>query len=653
MLTSTQQITAPTDRNPLIRPVAAGAAPSGGFLRHYLQPEPTPAHPHGALPADAEDAPDLSRTQVEGAETPGAGPDPDSSAPQPVAQAPGSGGTGPVGAWAAAGDSGAGNLLPPRVPGPLARPDGKAQVVPASVPMHTDTAPRDAETGLAPGAAQERVTDRFPDGGAAGRIPTGGSVRDGGAGPSPAPDIARVPSVWDGTTERRSVPGDGAGRVLTGGSVRDGDAGPPPDPEIVRPPSLSADRSPPALAADAAARGDRGDLPVTDVWDDDRTHTSGLQSVSAPSRADTPSGMPTHDPIPGAGPRADPGADPVLRDSVLPNLHLAARAAVPEAAGRHAHWPGTGWAGTLARAVAGEAASGQAAPPDPGLPRPAGTETGLQARSITGRVDPVFALPGEGPTARTQAAPPGTEPRPETGATGPVGPIPTPTLAAAKPDAQATTGPARPEAPTEAPGAAIRRPDAALFPTGAVRLPDVPATPPPGPVDGQSGLPQPATALTFTDAIAPERQTPDWAPMQQAGQIATQVAAVLRPDGGGPQGPVMAQVERDLVLSPPELGRLSIRFEGQADTGQLILQVDRPETLELMRRHLDLLADALRMAGFGGCGISLGGRDPGQARRDGAAGISGAVGGALTDPANPVPPSDRRPATSGRLDLRL
>jgi len=101
-----------------------------------------------------------------------------------------------------------------------------------------------------------------------------------------------------------------------------------------------------------------------------------------------------------------------------------------------------------------------------------------------------------------------------------------------------------------------------------------------------------------------------------ADRIGAQIAHRISAGGqGAPGGTGTAQTGMDLVLSPPELGRVAIRFDGGQDMGTLVLQVDRPETLELMRRHLDVLAEALRQAGQGGCTVSLGGRDPGQGRQ--------------------------------------
>ena len=68
----------------------------------------------------------------------------------------------------------------------------------------------------------------------------------------------------------------------------------------------------------------------------------------------------------------------------------------------------------------------------------------------------------------------------------------------------------------------------------------------------------------------------------------------------GNDGPV------ELALSPEELGRLTISIRHDGDFVRVTVIADRPETLDLMRRHGgDLLAD-LRQAGFSGASLNFG-----------------------------------------------
>lgn len=54
----------------------------------------------------------------------------------------------------------------------------------------------------------------------------------------------------------------------------------------------------------------------------------------------------------------------------------------------------------------------------------------------------------------------------------------------------------------------------------------------------------------------------------------------------------------ELVLSPEELGRVSITLKSTDTTMTVTILSDRPETQDLMRRHIDSLTQELRMMGF-------------------------------------------------------
>lgn len=68
----------------------------------------------------------------------------------------------------------------------------------------------------------------------------------------------------------------------------------------------------------------------------------------------------------------------------------------------------------------------------------------------------------------------------------------------------------------------------------------------------------------------------------------------------GNDGPV------ELALAPEELGRLTISLQQEGDFVRVSMMAERPETLDLLRRHAgDLLAD-LRQSGFSGASFSFG-----------------------------------------------
>ncbi len=72
--------------------------------------------------------------------------------------------------------------------------------------------------------------------------------------------------------------------------------------------------------------------------------------------------------------------------------------------------------------------------------------------------------------------------------------------------------------------------------------------------------------------------------------IAQQLADVAR---SMPDRPI------ELTLSPEELGRLRLTFTGDLSAMSVSVNVERPETLDLMRRHIEILAQEMREIGYG------------------------------------------------------
>ena len=72
--------------------------------------------------------------------------------------------------------------------------------------------------------------------------------------------------------------------------------------------------------------------------------------------------------------------------------------------------------------------------------------------------------------------------------------------------------------------------------------------------------------------------------------IAQQLADVARTM---PDRPV------ELTLSPEELGRLRLTFTGDLSAMSVSVSVERPETMDLMRRHIEILAQEMREIGYG------------------------------------------------------
>lgn len=143
-------------------------------------------------------------------------------------------------------------------------------------------------------------------------------------------------------------------------------------------------------------------------------------------------------------------------------------------------------------------------------------------------------------------------------------------------------------------------------------------------------------------------------------------AGAFSPGPAGPAQQVADAVRQgfargsvDVALHPEELGRVRLSFS-PAEAGLTItIQADRPETLDLLRRHADLLGNDLRQQGFGTISFEFGA----QGGRDGrgadtrmpalsSAETAAAEGPVQNDPVSPAIPTLQTPL-SGGLDLRL
>lgn len=158
---------------------------------------------------------------------------------------------------------------------------------------------------------------------------------------------------------------------------------------------------------------------------------------------------------------------------------------------------------------------------------------------------------------------------------------------------------------------------------------------------------QAATTIAAGDSpadTAPARQAQVMQPdvqARQAERIVRQLAPALRilPDGVA-----------ELTLSPEELGRLRLSMVADGDRMIVQLAADRPETLDLLRRHVDQLGNALREAGFANVDYAFA-----DQRRGGMAAGTTSTEGEVAAPAEtgPVPARNARPGVEKRLDLRL
>ena len=109
----------------------------------------------------------------------------------------------------------------------------------------------------------------------------------------------------------------------------------------------------------------------------------------------------------------------------------------------------------------------------------------------------------------------------------------------------------------------------------------------------------------------------------------------------------------ELSLAPEELGKLRILMTPDGDKLRIVIQAERPETLELIRRNSESFTADLRQSGFAGTSFSFGGwgdqSPPQQAKNQDAAAHPFGINGEI---AVPPKPNARSLKTSG-LDLRV
>ena len=111
----------------------------------------------------------------------------------------------------------------------------------------------------------------------------------------------------------------------------------------------------------------------------------------------------------------------------------------------------------------------------------------------------------------------------------------------------------------------------------------------------------------------------------------------------------------DVLLQPEELGHVKFQIQQQGDSVRILLSAERPETLDLLRRHSDQLLQEFRQSGFSQASLSFGQWD--QQQRSPAPPpelVAQFDADFVEAPAAPRPPPVAVNATSGQgLNLRL
>lgn len=172
---------------------------------------------------------------------------------------------------------------------------------------------------------------------------------------------------------------------------------------------------------------------------------------------------------------------------------------------------------------------------------------------------------------------------------------------------------------------------------------------PDGLIDSALGAPEHrGSALLATAHASP------LAPAAPGQDIPRQIAVQIAQAAAGPGG---ARGTVELSLSPEELGRVRLRLHPSEAGLSVTITADRPETLDLMRRNIDLLAREFLDIGYEGAQFEF--AQSGQ-RADKGADNGQSTPPAIADPANTVqraniaqPEPAVRIMLGDRLDIRL
>lgn len=505
----------------------------------------------------------------------------------------------------------------------------RAAVSPGQHPGHGGSAqglavPQDTDTrhlvGTGIVGAADGAMDQAPGTASSSEDAPGGlASRQGWSMPEPAPQ-AETPAVTTGVLPLRSghdpvaAPGQ-AGAGPTAGNPVDSPSGlidtegepsaPPPGAEAgLAPAGRNAPASPPARTdSGAALRGD-----VSAVRSED---TTAWQAMSIPERRSMGEGL-MDEQVSASGDAVQGAARAGTGDRPQASFWERLLSGMIDAKGIDMAADGT--AGQIVVSLAEGPEAPPAAPAGRALPiPPPGSPAGTRAGAVEAGMLTPTAGADVGPSSTAGEA--GTDRSPSGVAPGIV-------TVKAGPHPLAELGPM----PGADPRVAMPGPDAA---------PQVSDDPVPFALPG---LPAFAAQMGAVPAANP-------VPMPQ---LAAQVAAALTRGVDG---------ETELALSPEELGHVRVKLKpDSANPDRLVVMItfERPETLDLFRRHAGDLADALRAAGYSGADLGFDQQHSGQSGatpHDHAAARS-LDGTTRPDPVGPPPPSPRHSGAAS-LDLRL
>lgn len=129
-----------------------------------------------------------------------------------------------------------------------------------------------------------------------------------------------------------------------------------------------------------------------------------------------------------------------------------------------------------------------------------------------------------------------------------------------------------------------------------------------------------------------------------ARHIANQIAVAAQPDG-----------TTEIALDPEELGKVRLRLTGTETAMSILIIAERPETTELMRRHVDALAQEFREIGYTDLQFQFesGANDQQSSHDEGAPIARPRIGEVEHEQALQSRGLTRQDGDAGGLDLRL
>lgn len=135
-----------------------------------------------------------------------------------------------------------------------------------------------------------------------------------------------------------------------------------------------------------------------------------------------------------------------------------------------------------------------------------------------------------------------------------------------------------------------------------------------------------------------------------ASAVMSQLSAAVQRNGAG---------QLEVALNPPELGRVRFAMESQDGNMVIAITADKPETMELIRRHIDQLEKEFLELGYDSLSFNFSPPDDRSGDSTGEERGAGFSGASISDEMSPVPTHSspgngiNSLVSNGQIDIRL